>query len=253
MTSDLLFHLAVERLPKPLASAMIEHGLTNPAVLSYPRKSAEELGLVPVHEAKVRKVTGVWAAFLQQLFFMGLVFLLGLGRLLAVVVWQLQVWMWSLPGPRPVKVQNIVTGAVELVVNREMDDVPQLPHTTHPHDDITHPHPSLPRGYGKDCASALCGSYTHELVARRALKIGAVGSTVDTCSPSLLSLKIMQVSRLKALSRVVSELKVSVDSVVAANVAVRPTSTMSAYCGQSSIDCGEIAPPCTRCSAQRLW
>ena len=62
-------------------------------------------------------------------------------------------------------VQNIATGAVELVPNREVDDVSQLPHTTHPQDDITHPHPSLPRGYGKDCASALCGSDSHQFVA----------------------------------------------------------------------------------------
>ena len=31
MTSDFFFNLALERLPKPVASAMIEHTLTNPA------------------------------------------------------------------------------------------------------------------------------------------------------------------------------------------------------------------------------
>ena len=48
MTSlqNLLFNLAVESLPWPLASAMRQNGLLNPAVLKhYPLKSAEELGL----------------------------------------------------------------------------------------------------------------------------------------------------------------------------------------------------------------
>ena len=48
MTSsqDLLFNLAVESLPSPLASAMRKNGLTNPGVLKhYPRMSAEELRL----------------------------------------------------------------------------------------------------------------------------------------------------------------------------------------------------------------
>ena len=36
------------------------------------------------------------------------------------------------------EVQNIATGAVELAPKREVDDVSQLPHTTHPRDDITH-------------------------------------------------------------------------------------------------------------------
>ena len=57
MTSDVLFSLAVERLPKQLASAMAQKGLLSPAVLRYyPRKSAEELGLAPAQEVKMRKV-----------------------------------------------------------------------------------------------------------------------------------------------------------------------------------------------------
>ena len=56
-SKDLLFSLAVEKLPKQLASAMIDNGLMHPAVLShYPRKSAEELGLVQAQEAKMRKI-----------------------------------------------------------------------------------------------------------------------------------------------------------------------------------------------------
>ena len=55
-SQDLLFSLAVEKLPKQLASAMVYNGLMHPAVLShYPRKSAVELGLVPAQEVKVRK------------------------------------------------------------------------------------------------------------------------------------------------------------------------------------------------------
>ena len=55
-SQDLLFSLAVEKLPKQLASAMVSNGLMHPAVLShYPRKSAVELGLVPAQEVKVRK------------------------------------------------------------------------------------------------------------------------------------------------------------------------------------------------------
>ena len=57
MTSDVLFSLAVEKLPKQLASAMAQNGLLNPAILRYyPRKSAEELGLAPAQEVKMRKV-----------------------------------------------------------------------------------------------------------------------------------------------------------------------------------------------------
>ena len=52
-SQDLLFSLAVEKLPKQLASAMVSNGLMHPAVLShYPRKSAVELGLVPAQEVK---------------------------------------------------------------------------------------------------------------------------------------------------------------------------------------------------------
>ena len=83
MTSDLLFILAVERLPKPLASAMIEHALTNPAVLSYyPRKSAEELGLVLVHEAKVRKVTEGLGGVSTTAFLIGSGIVIGIGSLI---------------------------------------------------------------------------------------------------------------------------------------------------------------------------
>ena len=60
MTSSqsVLFNLAVEMLPNPLASATVKNGLMNPAVFSYsPRKTAEELGLAPEQESKVRKVT----------------------------------------------------------------------------------------------------------------------------------------------------------------------------------------------------
>ena len=55
---DVLFNLAVEKLPKPLASAMVKNGFINLAVLSYhPRKTAEELGLAPGQESKVRRVS----------------------------------------------------------------------------------------------------------------------------------------------------------------------------------------------------
>ena len=55
-SQDLLFSLAVEKLPKQLASAMVYNGLMHPLVLShYPRKSVVELGLVPAQEVKVRK------------------------------------------------------------------------------------------------------------------------------------------------------------------------------------------------------
>ena len=55
-SQDFLFSLAVEKLPKQLASAMVYNGLMHPAVLShYPRKSAVELGLVPAQEVKVRE------------------------------------------------------------------------------------------------------------------------------------------------------------------------------------------------------
>ena len=57
MTSDVFFSLAVERLPKQLASAMAQNGLLSPAILRYyPRKSAEELGLAPAQGVKMRKV-----------------------------------------------------------------------------------------------------------------------------------------------------------------------------------------------------
>ena len=55
--SDVLFNLAVGRLPKQLASAMAQNGLLSPDILRfYPRKSAEELGLAPAQEVKLRKV-----------------------------------------------------------------------------------------------------------------------------------------------------------------------------------------------------
>ena len=45
------------RLPKQLASAMAQNGLLSPAILRYyPRKTAEELGLAPAQEVKMRKV-----------------------------------------------------------------------------------------------------------------------------------------------------------------------------------------------------
>ena len=53
-SQDLLFSLAMEKLPKQFA--LVYNGLMHPAVLShYPRKSAVELGLVPAQEVKVRK------------------------------------------------------------------------------------------------------------------------------------------------------------------------------------------------------
>ena len=58
MKSDVLFNLAFKRLPQPLASAMVTHGLVSPALLSYyPRKTADELGLTQAQETKLRKVT----------------------------------------------------------------------------------------------------------------------------------------------------------------------------------------------------
>ena len=56
--SDFLFTAAVEELPFQLASALRQKSLANPAALShFPRKSAEEFGLVPGQKEKLRKVT----------------------------------------------------------------------------------------------------------------------------------------------------------------------------------------------------
>ena len=88
MTSDVLFSLAVERLPKQLASAMAQNGLLSPAILRYfPRKSAEELGLAPAQEVKMRKVLeGTTAIAAVGLGTIGMVGIVGpLWRQLAVL------------------------------------------------------------------------------------------------------------------------------------------------------------------------
>ena len=179
MTSDFLFNLALERMPKPLASAMIEHALTNPAV----------------HEAKVRKVTEGLGRVSQQLFLLGLVLLVGFGRLLAVAVRQLQVWMWSLPGPRPVKkfrtlrwVQSNWFRTVRWMMFPSF--LTQHTHMTTSRIHIHHFHAdtariALPLSVVLIHTSSLPNA-TPSAPGRRALKIGAVGSTVDTCSPSSL-------------------------------------------------------------------
>ena len=93
MTSsqDVLFNLGVEMLPKPLASAMVKNGLMNPAVFSYyPRKTAEELGLAPVQESKVRKVA-------ESVGFDGIVY----GGIDILLLWLLGIWSGT------VSVQNV--------------------------------------------------------------------------------------------------------------------------------------------------
>ena len=192
MTSDLLFILAVERLPMPLASAMIEHALTNPAVLSYyPRKSAEELGLVPVDEAKVRKVTEGLGVVSTTAYLVGTGIVVGIGSLIGsggMAATGVDVVVTGTASCE--EVPNLATGAAELVPNREVDDVSQLPHATHPHAriHIHHFHAdtariALPLSVVLIHTSSLPNA-TPSAPDRRALKIGAVGSTVDTCSPS---------------------------------------------------------------------
>ena len=139
--SDVLFNIAVESLPKPLASAMATNGLVSPALLAYyPRKTAEELGLTVTQEAKHRKVTEGMFSITAGGIAIGYDGSIGSGG--TTVIGSIVADAGASTGvgvsgtASLEEVQNSETGSLAGVPNRKMDP------SAHFHDPVTHP--SLP-------------------------------------------------------------------------------------------------------------
>ena len=97
---DYLFTAAVGMLPDPLARAMRENGLMNPAVLKhYPRLSAQELGLEvqPVElpsekqEPRPRRITKRWVGAIETTLTTVFMMVFKVWRALA---WRVVVLLW---------------------------------------------------------------------------------------------------------------------------------------------------------------